>query len=147
MYHLIKFLSPSAWSSFSLAIISAESTTYYHMHIYNSELSSHYVVGIRLFYLAPVRNIKDMQFLATSPILQSNHLHQLRISKEHNSQLHPFLKTFQKQKDSRNSSIYIGQEEHVQEGNCDRLPIYIRLFHLKKNSSNFLKIRLTFFGF
>ena len=33
-------------------------------------LSSHYVVGIRLFCLAPVRN-------TVIPMLQSNHLHQL----------------------------------------------------------------------
>ena len=37
-------------------------------HISFQNLSSHYVVGVRLFHLAPVRNtVKNIQFMATSP--------------------------------------------------------------------------------
>ena len=49
-------------------------------------LSSHYVVG--MFYPAPVRKIEKTCNSWLLPILQSNYLHQLLISKKYNSWLH-----------------------------------------------------------
>ena len=81
-YHLNKLLSASAWSSLSSLIISAKSSAWFltfnvlSPHLQGKQLpsiltklltstctfpfqnlSSHYVVGIRLFNLAPVRNM------------------------------------------------------------------------------------------
>ena len=102
-YHLNRFMSASVWSSLCY-LISAESlpayftfNVSYSSHLHGKQfpsiqkkttstckftfqnLSSEYVVSIRLFYLVPVRNTEDVQFLLLPPFT----IQPLSISKEH----------------------------------------------------------------